>query len=68
MRSHKEGVTRISGFLEDTPPSRSILAVYELTFDERWVDRAREIADAMVEWFWDEEVVHSSILRVTRNG
>jgi uncharacterized protein YyaL (SSP411 family) len=31
------------------------LAVYELTFDERWVDRAREIADAMIEWFWDVE-------------
>ncbi len=57
MRSHKEGVTRISGFLEDhAAVALGFLAVYELTFDERWVDRAREIADAMVEWFWDDEV------------
>jgi len=57
MRSHKEGVTRITGFLEDhAAVALGFLAVYELTFDERWVDRAREIADAMIEWFWDEEI------------
>jgi uncharacterized protein YyaL (SSP411 family) len=56
MRSHKEGVTRISGFLEDQAAvALGFLAVYELTFDERWVDRARLIADAMIEWFWDDE-------------
>jgi uncharacterized protein YyaL (SSP411 family) len=56
MRSHKEGVTRISGFLEDhAGVALGFLAVYELTFDEKWVDRAKEIADAMVEWFWDDE-------------
>jgi uncharacterized protein YyaL (SSP411 family) len=56
MRSHKEGVTRISGFLEDhAAVALGFLAVYELTFDERWVDRAREIADAMIEWFYDEQ-------------
>ena len=56
MRSHKEGVTRISGFLEDhAAVALGFLAVYELTFDERWVDRAREIADAMIEWFWDDQ-------------
>jgi uncharacterized protein YyaL (SSP411 family) len=57
MRSHKEGATRINGFLEDQAAvALGFLAVYELTFDERWVDRAREIADAMIEWFWDDEV------------
>jgi uncharacterized protein len=57
MRSHKEGVTRISGFLEDhAAVALGFLAVYELTFDERWVDHAREIADALIEWFWDDQV------------
>jgi uncharacterized protein YyaL (SSP411 family) len=57
MRSHKEGVTRIGGFLEDhAAVALGFLAVYELTFDERWVDRARAIADSMIEWFWDEQV------------
>ena len=57
MRSHKEGVTRISGFLEDhAAVALGFLAVYEITFDERWVDHARTIADAMIEWFWDDKV------------
>jgi uncharacterized protein YyaL (SSP411 family) len=57
MRSHKKGVTRISGFLEDhAAVALGFLAVYELTFDERWVTQARAIADATIEWFWDDEV------------
>ncbi len=56
MRSHKEGVTRINGFLEDhAAVALGFLAVYELTRDERWVKEARTIADAMIEWFWDEQ-------------
>ena len=56
MRSHKEGVTRINGFLEDhAAVALGFLAVYEMTFDERWIERAREIADAMVAWFWDDQ-------------
>jgi uncharacterized protein YyaL (SSP411 family) len=57
MRSHKEGVTRISGFLEDhAAVALGFLAVYELTFDRRWVEAAEEIARAMIEWFWDDTV------------
>ena len=56
MRSHKEGVTRINGFLEDhAAVALGFLAVYELTFDEQWIERARQIADAMIEWFWDDQ-------------
>jgi hypothetical protein len=57
MRSHKEGITRINGFLEDhAAVALGFLAVYELTFDERWVERAREIADSLLEHFWDGQV------------
>jgi uncharacterized protein YyaL (SSP411 family) len=57
MRSHKEGVTRINGFLEDhAAVALGFLAVYELTFDQRWVARAEEIARAMIEWFWDDSI------------
>ena len=57
MRSHKDGVTRIAGFLEDhAAVALGLLAIYELTFDEQWVNRAREIADAMIEWFWDDDI------------
>ena len=35
MRSHKDGVTRIAGFLEDhAAVALGALALYELTFDE----------------------------------
>jgi uncharacterized protein YyaL (SSP411 family) len=57
MRSHKGGVTRISGFLEDhAAVALGFLAVYELTFDQRWVKAAEEIARATIEWFWDDTV------------
>src|SRR5258705_6128493 len=57
MRSHKERVTRISGFLEDhAAVALGFLAVYEMSFDETWVDRARQVADAMIEWFWDDQL------------
>ena len=31
------------------------LALYELTFDETWVERARAITDSMVRWFGDDD-------------
>ncbi len=53
-RSFKDGETRIPGFLEDhAAVGLGFIAVYELTFDERWLDLAREIADAMIAAFWD---------------
>ena len=55
MRLHKDRVARINGFLEDhAAVALGFLAVYEITFDERWVERAEEIARAMIEWFWDD--------------
>jgi uncharacterized protein YyaL (SSP411 family) len=57
MRSHKDGETRIDGFLEDhAAVALGFIAVYELTFDARWVERARAIADAMIEGFWSDDV------------
>lgn len=57
MRSHKDGKTRIDGFLEDhAAVALGFLAVYELTFDQLWVERATEIADAMILGFWSDEV------------
>ena len=54
MRSHKDGVTRIPGFLEDhAAVALAFLDLYSLTFERRWLDAARSIADAIDEWFWD---------------
>ena len=56
MRSHTAGVTRIAGYLEDhAAVALGTLALYELTFDRAWLDRARTLAASIVEWFWNEE-------------
>ncbi len=56
MRSHKNGETRIPGFLEDhAAVALGFVSLYELTFDSAWLDRAQAIAQAMIRWFWDDE-------------
>jgi uncharacterized protein YyaL (SSP411 family) len=55
MRTRTAGVTSIGGFLEDYAAlGLAALAVYELTLDAIWLARARELAESMNEWFWDE--------------
>ena len=57
MRVHKDGATKGAGFLEDhAAVALAALALYELTFDARWLARARDISTAMVKWFWDDGV------------
>jgi uncharacterized protein YyaL (SSP411 family) len=56
MRAHRKGVTKLSGYLEDhAAVALGALALYELTFDEIWVTRARALADTIVEFFFDEK-------------
>ena len=57
MRVHKDGITKGSGFLEDhAAVALAALSLYELTFDERWLTRARDLCDATVRWFWDDTI------------
>ncbi len=57
FRSYKAGRARIDGFLEDYASlALAALSMYELTFDETWIARARELADSMSRWFWDGEM------------
>jgi hypothetical protein len=56
LRSYKDGVAKIPGFLEDyAAVALGALALYQLTFERTWLDRARLLADAIVERFWDEQ-------------
>jgi uncharacterized protein YyaL (SSP411 family) len=56
FRSHKDGVTRIAGFLEDHAAlALGALALYELTFERAWLDRARGLAEEIMRWFWDDD-------------
>ncbi|MEP7086695.1 MAG: thioredoxin domain-containing protein [Gemmatimonadota bacterium] len=57
MRVHKDGVTKGAAFLEDyAAVALAALSLYELTFDEHWLTRARAIAASMVRWFWDDAI------------
>jgi uncharacterized protein len=53
-RSWKNGEARILGYLEDHAlVGLGLLATYEATFDRRWLDAARGLADAALALFWD---------------
>ena len=54
-RSYKDGETRIPGFLEDhASVALGFVALYELTFDSIWIERAGVIAQSMSQWFRDD--------------
>ena len=56
-RSWSKSGARINGFLEDyAAVALGFISLYELTFDTKWISRAGEIANAMIEWFWDEQL------------
>jgi hypothetical protein len=55
LRSYSAGQARIAGYLEDhAAVGLAALAVYELTFDDRWLARARDLGGSMTRWFWDD--------------
>ena len=57
LRSHSRNDNRIHGFLEDyAAVALGFISLYELTFEVKWVTRATELANSMIEWFWDEQL------------
>jgi uncharacterized protein len=55
-RTYKNGEAKITGFLEDhAAVGLGALALYELTFDRLWLDRARALGDEILARFWDDE-------------
>jgi uncharacterized protein YyaL (SSP411 family) len=55
-RSYKDGRARLNGYLEDYAcVADGLVALYEATFEARWLREAAALADAMNELFWDEE-------------
>jgi len=56
LRSWKDGQARITGYLEDyAMVGAGLLALYEATFDRRWLDESRRLADEALRLFWSEE-------------
>jgi uncharacterized protein YyaL (SSP411 family) len=53
--NYKEGKATIDGFLEDySYLIRAFTRLYEVTFDEQWLQQARQLTDYTLENFFDE--------------
>jgi uncharacterized protein YyaL (SSP411 family) len=56
LRSWKDGQGRITGYLEDHAlVGTGLLALYEATFDRRWLDESRRLAEEALRLFWHAE-------------
>jgi hypothetical protein len=54
-RSYKDGRAPLAGYLEDQAAvADGLLALYEATFDPRWLDDVRGLVTEMVTAFWDQ--------------
>ena len=55
LRSYRDGRAKVKGYLEDYAfLIDGLLALYEASFEGRWLEEARTLADQMVELFWSE--------------
>ena len=55
LRTYRQGQAKLLGYLEDYAfVADGLLALYEATFDSRWLGEAKELVDSMIELFWDE--------------
>jgi uncharacterized protein YyaL (SSP411 family) len=56
LRTYKDGEARLNGYLEDHAfLLEALLTLYESSFEPRWFEAAREIAESMVGRFGDQE-------------
>ncbi len=54
--SYKNGKATINGYLEDYSFSiEALIALYQSTFDERWLNEAKQFADYALQHFYDPE-------------
>ncbi|HEY2667935.1 MAG TPA: thioredoxin domain-containing protein [Actinomycetota bacterium] len=56
LHAYKEGRASVQGMLEDYAYlADGLFALWEATFEPRWIEAAQELAGQMVDLFWDEE-------------
>ena len=54
LHSFKDGRARFNGYLDDYANlADALFALYELTFDYKWLEAATQITDRMIQSFWD---------------
>ncbi|MFS4466948.1 thioredoxin domain-containing protein [Maribacter sp. 2210JD10-5] len=53
---HKNGKSTINGFLEDYANLiNAFIGLYEITFDEKWLEKAKELVNYVIQHFRDDE-------------
>jgi uncharacterized protein YyaL (SSP411 family) len=51
-----QGSAKIPGYLEDYASlGGALITLYESTFEQRWLDEAKQLSDRMIDLFWDEK-------------
>jgi uncharacterized protein YyaL (SSP411 family) len=56
LRTYKDGQAKLNAYLEDYAyVIEGLLALYEATFELKYFNQARELADTMIAQFWDTE-------------
>jgi len=54
--SYKKGEARINGYLEDYSLSiEAFVKLYEVTFEEKWLNEAKQLAEYSIKHFYDEQ-------------
>lgn len=54
--SYKDGKSSIAGFSEDyATVIDAFIAVYQITLDEKWLNKARQLTDYAMAHFWDKK-------------
>lgn len=55
-RNHKNGESTINGFLDDyATVIEAFIGLYEVTFDEKWIQEAKQLTDVAITHFKDEK-------------
>src|SRR5262249_4722601 len=55
LRTSKDGESKLNGYLEDYAYLiDGLLSLYEASFDLRWFEEARALAETMIAQFWDD--------------
>ena len=56
LRNHKDGKSNINAFLDDYALTiHAFLKMYQVTFDIKWIDKSRQLADYAIEYFYNRE-------------
>ena len=55
LRTYRDGQAKLLGYLEDYAfLADGLVALYEATFEPRWLEQAVQLANSMIDLFWDD--------------